>query len=244
MAQANKYDEVFFSKIQQGSRTSASIVVPAILKLVKAHSVLDIGCGTGEWLAEFKENGVKEVMGIDGDYVSKEALQINHTEFQGIDLNIPFDLSKRYDLAISLEVAEHLNPESSESFVKSIIKHSDYVLFSAAIPKQKGTHHVNLRKQSYWASLFNDNGYVALDLLRDEIWYLPVQYWYKQNAILYVKKSVFLSDNDLNKHQPVTDLTKLDRIHPDFTIANLGIKSKFLKRLMFPTYYLHKMLKK
>lgn len=232
------YDENFYSTIQKGSRNSASIVVPRVLQFVKPKSVLDVGCGTGEWLAEFKANNVNEIFGVDGDYVRRDSLKISPSEFKGLDLNNSFDLNKRFDLVISLEVAEHLQPLKSEAFVQTLISHSDCVLFSAGIPGQKGTYHINLRTQSYWAELFASQNYIAFDCLRDKLWYLPIQYWYKQNMILYVKETSLTDIDGLKNCKPTIDLKKLNRIHPQMKLDNMGVKSKFLKKILFPFYYL------
>mgnify|MGYP003651180275 CR=1 FL=1 len=82
------------------------------------------------------------------------------------DLNQPVKLRKRHDLAASIEVAEHLLPERSESFVADLCKLSDTVLFSAGIPHQGGAGHINLRYQHEWAEIFAEQGYACFDPIR------------------------------------------------------------------------------
>ena len=56
----------FHMAVEEGSRRSAEIVVPVVVDQLGPTSVVDVGCGNGSWLAQFKRHGVREVLGIDG----------------------------------------------------------------------------------------------------------------------------------------------------------------------------------
>ena len=149
------------------------------------RGIIDVGCGNGSWLSAVKELGVKEVLGIDGIYVGDKEIKVDKSEFLKKDLTIGFDLKKRFDLAISLEVAEHLPENKSDTIVDILVKHSDVILFSAAIPGQGGQYHFNEQWPEYWNKKFRDRGYVAYDILRDQFWDNDnVFWWYKQNILL------------------------------------------------------------
>lgn len=67
---------------------------------------------------------------------------------------------------------------------------ADIVLFSAAIPYQCGTHHVNLKPPCYWADIFREFDFVCYDIIRNRIWDNPkIEFWYRQNILLYVHKN-------------------------------------------------------
>ncbi|MFC4873600.1 class I SAM-dependent methyltransferase [Negadavirga shengliensis] len=176
---------------------AAEVVLPILFSIIdKPESVLDVGCGIGTWLHVFKNQGVQEVFGIDGDYVDGEMLSkyIDQNEFQALDLEKSFDLDKKFDLVISLEVAEHLNEYTAHIFVDSICRHSDIILFSAAIPGQGGQNHINEQWPEYWARIFQKHGYVFLDPIRPLIWEdSRVDFWYRQNIFLVVKEEHLLS---------------------------------------------------
>src|SRR5690606_34721344 len=87
---------------------AADIVVPIILDQIKVDSLIDVGCGTGTWLTVFEKNGVTDYLGIDGDYVDRTKLYIDPDRFQAYDLREEFDLKRKFDLAICLEVGEPL----------------------------------------------------------------------------------------------------------------------------------------
>lgn len=182
------YNPDFFTHLQQGSRRSAAIIAPLVLEWIEPQSVVDVGCGDGTWLSVLRAEGVEDILGLDGSYIQPETLQIPQECFIPKDLNQSFGLDRRFDLAMSLEVAEHLPAASAPGFVASLVQLSDVVLFSAAIPHQGGTHHINEQWPEYWISLFEAEGYVAIDGLRPRIWDHPdVEPWYAQNSFLFVR---------------------------------------------------------
>ncbi|KAF2516801.1 class I SAM-dependent methyltransferase [Flavobacterium zhairuonense] len=139
---------------------AANEVVPLIMNLLQPKSVVDLGCGIGTWLKVFIDNGVNDVLGIDGDYLDKKLLKINLQNFKEFDLEKLYKSSRKYDLAISLEVGEHLNFKSADNFVKSLTGLSDTLIFSAAIPFQGGQNHINEQKPDYWIKKIQSEGYL------------------------------------------------------------------------------------
>lgn len=55
----------------------------------------------------------------------------------------------RFDLAISVEVAEHLPKEAAETFIDNLVSLSDEVVFGAAYEHQGGVNHLNEQKHIY-----------------------------------------------------------------------------------------------
>ena len=169
--------------------SSARFVAAILDSLFELDSVLDVGCGDGRWLASFKECGVPLIAGIDGPWTDVAKLQIEPGNFEAKDLSEPFDLQRKFSLAVSLEVAEHIGPQFAKVFVQNMVRHSDVVLFGAAIPFQGGFRHVNERWQSYWADLFAAEGLDIFDIFRSQLWNrTDISVWYKQNMLLYVKR--------------------------------------------------------
>jgi 2-polyprenyl-3-methyl-5-hydroxy-6-metoxy-1,4-benzoquinol methylase len=163
------YTSAYFDSHVAGSLRSAHAVLPLVLDLVDVKSAVDVGCGVGAWLSVLKELGVDDVLGIDGDYVEPKDLLIPKRCFTAHDLTQDFDVERTFDLALSLEVAEHLPPERAHSFVETLARLARVVLFSAAIPGQGGIAHVTERWPDYWAGLFAEHGYVPVDALRYRI---------------------------------------------------------------------------
>src|SRR5687768_2487400 len=137
------YSAAFFRTMSASARSSAEQVVPLMMELVQPRSVVDVGSAAGSWLSVFREHGVEDVLGIDGDYVRAETLEIPLDHFLAHDLAKPLRLSRKFDLVVCLEVAEHLPRSRADSLVDDLAALGSTVLFSAAIPFQGGTHHVN-----------------------------------------------------------------------------------------------------
>jgi SAM-dependent methyltransferase len=191
------------------------VIVPIVLQLLPVRTVVDVGCGDGSWLAVFQKLGVAEILGIDGDYVDRDLLQIPKENFQAFDLTKPFDLGRVFDLALSLEVAEHLPVESAPAFVESLIRLAPIVLFSAAIPSQGGTHHVNEQWQDEWAALFARHGYLPIDFVRQRVWENEaVEWWYAQNTLLFATSGVIEGNPALRKEFDRTNRSQLRLVHP------------------------------
>lgn len=225
---ATPYNLDFYKAQSAGSYASARRIVPLVLQCIGPKSVLDIGCGVGTWLRVFRESGVEQITGLDGDYVDRSALQIDQGDFIPTDLSVPFTAGPAVDLAICLEVAEHLSPESGVALVKRLVASAPFVLFSAAIPGQLGTDHINEQWQDYWRRLFADEGYVAIDLVRPQVWGLPdVEPWYQQNIILYASPAGLAAKPEL---RPVAAELSLDLVHPSFFNRAIDDGAMFLRK--------------
>jgi SAM-dependent methyltransferase len=184
------YTGEYYQNIIAGSRRSAEIVVPLILGLVHPRSVVDLGCGVGTWPAVFREHGIKDILGVDGDHIDRAMLVIPPDHFLPFDLRQPFRLDRRFDLAVSVEVAEHLPPECANVFVSSLVGLAPVVLFSAAIPYQGGEGHINEQWPEYWAGRFRRHGYLVSDPIRGQVWDNPgIEWWYAQNLLVFVQAS-------------------------------------------------------
>jgi hypothetical protein len=210
------YSPEFYEGRKNRSRISAAAVVPLVMDWVAPASVIDLGCGTGEWLAVFKEAGVQEIRGVDGNWVPQDELAIPQHAFTARDLTTGYTGNRRYDLAMSLEAAEHLPTESSQSFVQSLTDLGPVVLFSAAVPDQAGTNHANCQWPEYWADLFAKRGYVVIDALRPRIWEdSRVAWWYRQNMMIYVHEEQLERRPKLEALRHCQPARPLPLIHPE-----------------------------
>ena len=111
---------VAFYDARTDSLMSARHIVPIVMQLIRPKSVIDIGCGTGAFLSIFNEKGVKDILGVDGTWVKEETLLIQKAFFKAFDLSHPFEIDRKFSLAVCLEVAEHLPEENATSLVKSL----------------------------------------------------------------------------------------------------------------------------
>ncbi|WP_160116672.1 class I SAM-dependent methyltransferase [Pseudovibrio ascidiaceicola] len=213
------YDEGFYDNQQDGSLASAKEVLPIVFQHLSPESVIDFGCGTGSWLLAATQLGAKEILGLDGAWVPQSSLRIPTEDFEQVDLEKPESIQtgRHFDLAMSLEVLEHLSSSAAHTILEKMAESADNVLLSVAVPEQGGIHHINEQRQSYWAKLMEEKGFFPIDIVRPAIWNNPnVSVWYKQNILLYSKTNQTAA-------QPISPFP-LDIIHPDLyenTVADL-----------------------
>ncbi len=176
-----EYDEKLYNE------KAASQIVPFLLDHLKIQSVLDVGCGIGTWLSAFSEMGIEDLLGIDAEFPTGRFI-LSRDKFLEMDLNDSFDLERKYDIALCLELVEHLSDKASANIVGSLVKHAEVILFSAAIPYQGGQNHINEQWVDYWVDRFAVHGYKFYDGLRSHFWNNDqVDWWYKQNIFLVSK---------------------------------------------------------
>ncbi|MFC1704056.1 class I SAM-dependent methyltransferase [Candidatus Omnitrophota bacterium] len=210
-----------FESMQKDSRSSAQEIVPIILQFIKPESVIDIGCGTGELLAIFKKHSIKRVMGVDGDWVDRKMLQIKQEEFIGHDLRTGFSHDTAFDLAVSLEVAQHIPVKGINIFVDSLARLAPVIVFAAPIPFQPpnpyvaGKYPLNEQWPEYWARLFKQRGFAAIDCLRSKMWNNErIASHYAQNIVLYAKEEYVNSNPLLKKAYENSVQPPLSLVHP------------------------------
>lgn len=181
------YNDTFFDYIDESAQASAEELIALLYPMLRPSSVTDLGSGRGVWLAEWQRAGAKNVLGFDGDYVDRDNLAVDQGSFEAVDLTRPLTFKKRFDLAQSLEVGEHLPKEAASVLVDSLTAASDRVLFSAAVVGQGGENHINEQPLSFWQDLFAERGYRPYDCLRPSLKSnRKVAPWYRYNSVLYV----------------------------------------------------------
>lgn len=227
------YNKNFFLMQRDFSYASAKEIVPEVMRILSPSSVVDLGCGTGSWLKAFSEQGIKDISGIDDGELDENLLYIDKKSFLKADISRQLNLRKKFDLAISLEVAEHINLKNEGVYFNNLISLSDKILFSAAIPGQGGDDHVNERWQGYWVDKFEKAGYVAIDYLRHKFWNnKKVNFWYSQNIILFIKNNKN-NKKFINKYKEKYPIYSI--VHPEMYLINTRMNSLVKNNLIFKT---------
>lgn len=165
----------------------AAIAFPEVLSSLpeRPRSLVDVGCGTGVWLRAAMENGIEDVCGVDGVVAKPDQLTVPASLVVQRDLTEPLEVGRRFDVAICLEVAEHLDARHATTLIDSLVKLANVVVFSAACPGQRGQHHVNCQWPEYWQTLFNRHGFRCDDTIRWRIWGIEaIEPWYRQNMFI------------------------------------------------------------
>jgi hypothetical protein len=234
---AREYSKEFYDFMAGQQTHNATSALNALKKFYQPKSAVDVGCGIGGWIkaAKFLFNlPDDDLLGLDGPYVQTEQLLIPETQFRRANLDEPFSFQRRFDLAICCEVAEHVAPERADSFVGDLTAASDVVLFSAAMPFQGGTHHVNEQWPEYWGILFRARGFVAYDVIRDIVWNDEnLDWYYRQNLLVFARPAIgdglfgaanAVIDKPLTRIHPYMFMTMLAKYWPNMYGISFGIE--------------------
>lgn len=154
------YDDIFWNNMER-CRQWQPKVANKLFEMYKPNSVIDYGCGCGYYIEGFYNSGCKNVIGIEFMY-EKMKQHIPQEIVKFIEYG---DVTKsntygKFDFVMSVEVAEHILPEMSDSFVKNLVESSNkYIFLTAAIPGQGGDGHFNEQPKQYWIDKIEKNGF-------------------------------------------------------------------------------------
>jgi SAM-dependent methyltransferase len=182
------YDTKFYDDIWQGGHDAAVRVLPDLFHHWKPSSIVDVGCGPGSWLSVAADEGVENLAGVDATGSLSGTRRFDGFEFIAHDLTEPFALNRQFDMAMSIEVAEHLPASRAASFVHDLCSLASIVLFSAAYPGQGGVGHCNEQWPSHWVELFAAEGFEPFEVTRTRYWDDPtVAIALQVNLMLYAR---------------------------------------------------------
>lgn len=169
-----------------------SDAIVKVLKNGKAANIIDLGCGMGSYVKALREQGF-ECDGFDGN---PNTVILTNGIGKVLDFSIRFDLHKKYDWVLSLEVGEHIPREFEKIFLDNIVNHArNGIILSWGIPGQKGDGHVNCKTNSYIIQQMKKRGWKydrkSVKKLRNEATFG----WFKNTIMVFRKtkdgKSVF-----------------------------------------------------
>jgi SAM-dependent methyltransferase len=157
-------------------KSSAAALVPVLHDRYRPSSVIDVGCGEGWFCREFEVLGARTV-GVDGSWVDGAT---------HVDLATPpYPDLGYFDLALCLEVGEHVDRAHASDLVDWLVGLAPIVVFSAAIPGQGGEGHVNEQRPEWWRDLFHAGGLPITGALRWQVWGDDrIEPWYRQNLLV------------------------------------------------------------
>lgn len=179
-----------------------------VREFIDFNAVVDFGCGIGGWLRAAEILGAGTIQGIEGEWIKQAEVLVPMEKIRVADLaQVEISYRKEFDLAISIEVAEHLPETSADMFCRGLVSASDTILFSAATKGQTGIGHINEQPLSYWVAKFWSLGYVPLEPLRPYIRGDQNIYgWLRRNLVMFVSYSLLIRSPNLLRHaRPLSD---------------------------------------
>ena len=154
------YDSHYFESTVEGPAVdSAETISQSILNDLGPNTVVDVGCGTGALLEALRTRGC-QVFGLEYSTAALQYCKERELDVQKFDLESENLVEDRtFDVAISMEVGEHLPEKTADRYVDLITRLSNVIVFTAATPGQGGDDHVNEQPHSYWISKFQSLGF-------------------------------------------------------------------------------------
>ena len=194
---------------------------------IKSKKVLEIGCGNGFFLEELKNNGIKNVYGIEpgSESVKKANVEIRNNIKVDILRNGLFP-KESFDIILCFHTLDHIpDPNKFLEITYSLLKRNGKIFFivhntnglSVKLLKEKSPifdiEHIYLfnsknLKQIFEQNKFNDS--LVLDVKNT----YPIRYWLKLFPL-----NIFLK----NKLIKLLELLKLDLITVKLNAGNIGI---------------------
>jgi len=153
------YDKDFFLSNQEEGLKIYEWFVPLLHNIFKFQSIVDFGCATGSSLFYALKQGVSDVLGIEGSPEAFSNLLIDKKYIIQHDLREPLKVDRKYDIALSIEVAEHINKKYTDIYLESMCNSSDLIIFTGATPNQGGKCHINEQSHEWWIQKFREHSF-------------------------------------------------------------------------------------
>ncbi|MFC1753745.1 methyltransferase domain-containing protein [Thermoproteota archaeon] len=186
------YNGSFFDKNLKMNMPIASRMVNVLVSHFNPKSVVDVGCGNAEFLSCFQKKGV-EVKGYEGSAHAIARCVIDKRLVEKFDLRNHIDSNRTYDLAMCLEVAEHIEKIFSAKLVENLVGLSSIVVFTAAPPGQGGHFHINEQPREFWFNLFRSKGFEfdagMTEKIKNDFKEKDVLWWYSANLMIFIKRN-------------------------------------------------------
>tara|TARA_R110000751_G_scaffold65715_3_gene134383 strand:- start:72 stop:623 length:552 start_codon:yes stop_codon:yes gene_type:complete len=157
-------------------------VADEILRYIRSDSILDLGCGSGEYVKHFIGNNIYSD-GYDGN---PDTPKLSGYTCSVMDLSVIKKVTGNYDWVLSLEVGEHIPAKYESNYIENLdINNKKGIILSWAIPDQLGYGHVNCKDNEYIKSIFHELGYLnnlETEKKLREVSRLP---WFKNTIMVF-----------------------------------------------------------
>ena len=163
--------------------------------IFKDKMVLDLGCGHGYYTKRLMDSGIY-CEGYDGN-PNTEKLTNGICKVQ--DLTTDFNLTKKFDWVLCLEVGEHIPSEYEETFINNIDRNcKEGVILSWAVIGQGGDGHVNCKSNEDVKKIFEKRGYYNDIELENQLREESEINWFKNTLMVFrkCKISVIIPTHD------------------------------------------------
>ncbi|MBI1783838.1 class I SAM-dependent methyltransferase [Candidatus Sumerlaeota bacterium] len=186
------YNAQYYADMDRAAGQAAEVMAATIAAALRPIRLIDAGCGTGALLAAIRAQGINgkgfEYSDAGLDYCRRRNLDVE--KFDLLNDSPPPD--GKFDVAVSMEVAEHLPESGADRFVELLCALAPVIVFTAARPGQGGRDHINEQPHSYWIEKFAARGF-EFDKSTSLQWRADwkskrIPFWYHQNVMLFKRR--------------------------------------------------------
>lgn len=149
--------------------------------------VYDIGCGPGTYVNSMRDRNIN-AYGFDIDVRVSGKSNLYNFDFTKNHQEIPCEL------AVCLEVAEHIDESLADMFVDNVVKSiasGGLLVWTAAIPGQGGIGHINCQPKEYWEKKLTNLGLVRIPEMEteliNEVYQSIHMGWFVNNLMIFQK---------------------------------------------------------
>lgn len=111
--------------------------------------IIELGCGNGEFLQHFPYH-----VGIEGAQAGIDKCVERKLWVQKKDLREIFYVFTSFPMAVSIEVAEHIEPEYVDAYIHNLKHFSDLIVMTAS--PDPSEYHPNPQPREYWIEKMGD----------------------------------------------------------------------------------------
>jgi SAM-dependent methyltransferase len=141
--------------VEPYAQRSAHPMAESIIETFHPESVVDVGCGSGALLVALRKLGVRHLLGLDSSESGLNIANARGLTTRRVDVTTGQKIcAECFDVAVSMETAEHLPADASDRYVALLCSLAPVVIFTAAQPGQGGIGHINEKLRQYWIDQF------------------------------------------------------------------------------------------
>lgn len=182
----NGYWEGLHANSQHVYDSSLGISLMTFFKNENVKSIVDFGCGMGDYVKTFQSNNIN-AFGFDGNPNTPE---LTNNLCKVLDLSVPIKFDEPFDWVLSLEVGEHLPQRFEDTFIHNLHNNNKYgIVISWAVKGQGGHGHFNEQNNDYIKSKICELGYFNDIKCENKLRRDSTLFWFK-NTIMVFRKSV------------------------------------------------------
>ena len=157
----------------------------ALVQLFDGASVVDVGCGLGEYVKRFQEADIPS-LGYDGNPATSYLTGARCCTVDFAQQLPRTVIAWKCRWVLSLEVGEHIPADYESTFLDNVVQLAmDGIVLSWAVPGHTGRGHVNCRSNDYIRHQMALRGWVSDFEIERELRAAARRSWFKETIMVF-----------------------------------------------------------